>query len=86
MLRNHPRDLFLGLGGNKYETTTFRITGSIVILPRLLNIILNRRHYRGLGGMILAEYFLKEKGGFSGGVEWGLTFTATNKGVSIEYS
>jgi hypothetical protein len=86
VLRNHPRDICLSLEGNKYETTIFCITSGIVKLSKFSKIPSDRRLYRGLGGMILPEQFLKETNGFRGGVEWGLMSTTTNKDVAIQYS
>ena len=86
VLRNHPHDICLSLDGNKYETTIFCITSGIVKLSRFSVIPPNRRLFRGLGGMILPEQFLKEKNGFRGGVEWGLMSTTMDKNVATQYS
>jgi hypothetical protein len=86
VLRNHPHAICLSLDGNKYETTIFCITSGIVKLSRFSEIPPNRRLFRGLGGMILPEQFLKEKNGFRGGVEWGLMSTTMNKDVATQYS
>jgi hypothetical protein len=86
VLRNYPREICLLLNGNKYETTIFCITSGIVKLSRISQIPPNRRLFRGLGGMILPEQFLKEKEGFRGGVEWGLMSTTMDKDVATQYS
>ena len=87
VMRKYPKDIYESLKGNQYETTTFCIMSGIIKLSKEGQIPAGRRVFRGLGGMILPEQFWrKKKGGFRGGVEWGLMSTTTDKAVAMQYS
>jgi NLR family CARD domain-containing protein 3 len=87
VMRKHPKATYESLQGNQYETTIFCIMSGVIKLSKAAHIPPGRRVFRGLGGMILPEEFWRmKKGGFRGGVEWGLMSTTTNKNVAMQYS
>jgi hypothetical protein len=59
-LRGFPAKDVACLMGNKYETTIFTITSGVMKLSKVTSIPLDRRLYRGLGGMILPKQFWLE--------------------------
>jgi NLR family CARD domain-containing protein 3 len=87
VMRKHPKEVYESLQGNQYETTIFCIMSGIIKLSKAAQVPPGRRVFRGLGGMILPEEFWRmKKGGFRGGVEWGLMSTTTNQNVAMQYS
>jgi NLR family CARD domain-containing protein 3 len=85
-LRGFPAELHAKLEGNRYETTIFCIISGIIKLARLTEVPVDRRLYRGLGGMVLPDAFWGSKDGFRGGVETGLMSTTTDRRVAMQYS
>jgi hypothetical protein len=86
VLRDFPKQMVSLLKGNKYETTLFCITSGVLKLSKTTKIPLDRRLWRGLGGMILPSQFWEVKDGFRGAVELGFMSTTCKREVAMQYS
>lgn len=72
---------------NRFVTTIHCIVSGIIKLSRIMKIPRNRRVYRGLGGMLLPEQFwIPDRHGCCGGVEFGMLSTTTDINIALDYS
>jgi NLR family CARD domain-containing protein 3 len=85
-LRGFPADLHAKLEGNRYETTVFCIISGIIKLSKLTEVPVDRRLYRGFGGMVLPDAFWGSKDGFRGVVETCFMSTTTDRREAMQYS
>lgn len=87
VLRGFPTDVVNQLYGNKYVTTLHTIVSGIIKLSQHLVLPIDRKVYRGLGGMLLPDKFWKiDQYGCKGGVDYGMISTTQNYKIALEYS
>lgn len=80
VLRDFPKASVDALKGNTYTTTIYCIVSGIIKLSKVMRLPDNRMVYRGMGGLDLPESFLEQdKWRISGGVEYGILSTTTDR-------
>jgi hypothetical protein len=72
---------------NKYPTSIHTLVSAVVKLSRQTTIPVNRKVYRGLGGLVLDDqWFECDKRGVRGAVELGFLSTTLTRDVALIYS